>query len=43
MLASLEDSLVARHAIFPPQRTNGWEERLRNEPKDGLRGRLYQC
>ena len=38
-VASLADALLARHAIFPPQRT---EERLRHEPKERLRGRLVQ-
>ena len=36
--ASLADDLLARHAIFSPQR--GEEERLRDEPKERLRGRL---
>ena len=34
-LASHADILLARHAIFPPG-----EERLRDEPKECLRGRL---
>ena len=36
-VASHADILLARHAIFPPQRG---EERLRDEPKECLRGRL---
>ena len=32
-VASLADSLLARHAIFPPQR---------EEPKERLRGRLIE-
>ena len=32
-LVSFADALLARHAIFPPQR-------LRDEPKERLRGRL---
>ena len=35
ILASHADILLARHAIFPPN-----EERLRDEPKECLRGRL---
>ena len=35
---AIADALLARHAIFPPKR-NG-EERLRDEPKERLRGRL---
>ena len=39
MLASHPDILLARHAIFPPV----GEERLRDEPKECLRGRLVVC
>ena len=35
-LASLVDALLARHAIFPG------EERLRDESKERLRGRLLK-
>ena len=38
MVPSLADALLARHAIFPPKRDG--EERLRDEPKERLRGRL---
>ena len=42
-LASHADILLARHAIFPPQRTFDWEERLSDEPKECLRGRLQEA
>ena len=38
ILASPADAVLARHAIFPPRR----EERLRDEPKQRLRGRLIR-
>ena len=40
-LASLTNTLLARHAIFPPQRTSGKKKRLHDEPKERLQGRLY--
>ena len=41
-ITSHADILLARHAIFPPQRTFVGEERLRDEPKECLRGRLQK-
>ena len=41
-IASLADALLARHAIFPLQRTSVGEERLRDEIKERLRGRQPQ-
>ena len=39
VLASQADILLARHALLP----NVGEERLRDKPKECLRGRLGKC